>query len=104
MMAWRSASFDYFHKFFREGVHLLDNPPLSFIEFRNELVKNDNVLADWFDKHFKKSDCMDDYIQACNIDDYLRDTNKQVRVDRTQSAHGAKKVICKLPNSLRLHY
>ena len=74
MMAWRSAAFDYFHKSFREDVHLLDSPPLSFIEFRDQLVKDDNVLTDWFEKHFKKTDSMDDYVQVSEINDYLQDS------------------------------
>ncbi len=51
---------------------MLDTPPESFVEFRDQLVQDDNVLGDWFEKHFKASADQGDFVQVSEIHNYLK--------------------------------
>ena len=84
MASWRSAAFDYFIEAFSNKLHLLDTPPESFVEFRDELVREDNNLADWFAKHFSRSDDPNDHVQVGEIQRYLSltESSELVRAPR----------------------
>jgi phage/plasmid-associated DNA primase len=101
MMTWRSAAFDYFVARIH-NIHALDHPPKSFIDFRSELVKDDNVLVDWFEKHFEITGDPTDYVQVSEVHRYLSETNDG---DLVKSAKVQKQLfeLCLRTNGVVVH-
>eukprot|EP00873_Tetraselmis_striata_P006009 jgi/Tetstr1/426273/TSEL_016590.t1 len=68
--AAKCAAFDFFVSFM-DDRYKLNHPPASLTDFRRSLVRDDNVMADFFEEHFKITGADDDYVQLGRINDYI---------------------------------